>query len=183
VGLADRPAWLDIASTLSRFGATRAAQTRWYREFVGSGAPEDPMRRAAHGAVLGTPGFVERVRQALGERAADTEVSRLQAARARPTLETLFRTVARGYSVDARSLCRKGKRRNEARDVAVYLARRHWGIPLREIGEFVGDLGSAAVSLAHRRIAERLPCDPALRRRVAALEREVAAARSGGGED
>jgi putative transposase len=183
VGLADRPAWLDVASTLSRFGATRAAQIRWSRAFVGSGAPEDPMRRAAHGAVLGTPGFVERVRQALGERAADPEVSRLQEARARPSLATLFQTVARGYRVDAESLRRKGRRRNEARDVAVYLARRHGGIPLREIGEFVGDLGSAAVSLAHRRIAERLPCDPALRRRVAALEREAAAARGAGRED
>jgi YD repeat-containing protein len=81
------------------------------------------------------------------------------------------------------SLRRKGKRRNEARDVAIYLARRNWGMPLRETGEFVGDLGSAAVSLAHRRIAERLPCDPALRRRVAALERAAAATRGGGGED
>jgi putative transposase len=169
VGLAERPAWLDVASTLSRFGATHAAQTKWYREFVGSGAPEDPMRRAAHGAVLGTREFVEQVRQTLWDRAADPEVSRLQEARPRPSLETLFEAVARGYRVDAESLRRKGKRRNEARDVAIYLARRHGGIPLREIGEFVGDLGSAAVSLAHRRIAERLPGDPALRRRVATL--------------
>ncbi|MBM3476981.1 MAG: hypothetical protein FJX75_27235 [Armatimonadetes bacterium] len=174
VGLAERPAWLDVTSTLSRFGATRAEQVRRYREFVRSGLPDDPVKQAAFGAILGSPAFVKRVRRVLKDRDFDPEVSRLQVARPQPSLTMLFRAVARSYGADPKSVRCKSKRRNDARDVAIYLARHLWGIPLREIGEFVGELGGAAVSLADRRIAERLPHDAALRRRVAALERELA---------
>jgi REP element-mobilizing transposase RayT len=174
VGLADRPAWLDISATLSRFGPTRAGQVSRYEAFVRSSLPEDPVRQAAFGAILGTPAFVERVRRVLSDRAADPEVSGLRRARPQPSLATLFRAAARSYGVSLKALRCKSKRRNEARDVAVYLARHGWGLPLREIGEFVGGLGLAAVSLADRRISERLPDDAPLRRRVAALERQLA---------
>jgi len=171
IGLAECPAWLETAGTLGRFGTTRPEQVRRYRQFVESGAPEDPLREVVYGAVLGSRGFVERITKALAERRADPNIARLAQAAPRPAVQAIFEAVAQRYGIEAGLLRRKSARRNDARDVAIYLARHRWGVPLAQIGEFVGGLGPAAVSLAHRRIAERLPRDAALRKRVAALEK------------
>lgn len=170
LGLVACPPWLEMSATLGRFGHSRTEQVKRYRQFVESGAGEDPLRNVVHGAVLGSRRFVEQAAQLLAERRGDANVARLDCMRERPTAEAVFTAVARHCRIDTGTLRRKGARRNDARDLAIYLARHRWGIPLGEIGEFVGSLGGAAVSLADRRIAERLPRDAALRKRVAALE-------------
>lgn len=54
----------------------------------------------------------------------------------------------RGYS--------KGRKLNEVRAVAFYLARFYSGCTLVEIGEYFGGLRPPAVSLAHKRIGSKV---------------------------
>jgi len=168
VGLAGCPPWLELRMTLGRFGETPEEQVRRYRQFVEVEAAPDPLRGVAQGAILGSPQFVERVARGLSD---PTDGARLLRMAERPPVEAVFEAVARHYGVEVAALRRKGAHHNEPRDLAIYLARHHWAIPLAAIGEYVGGLGASAVSLADRRTTERLPHDSALRKRVAALTR------------
>ena len=81
-----------------------------------------------------------------------------------------MRAMARGSPLACcRLVVAKGRRRNEARDVAIYLAREHSGCRRNEIGSCSGDLSPSAASHAHRRITDRLPKSRRLRARLKEL--------------
>ena len=92
------------------------------------------------GAVLGTDGLVEWAREKLQGRSPDAEVARLAIARPRSTLEDICRAVAAAYDVDVAELRRKGRKRQEGRDVAMHLARELSGCSLRQIGTHCGGI-------------------------------------------
>ena len=56
--------------------------------------------------------------------------------------------------------------------MVIYLCREAGGKDLKEIGQVLG-IKAAAVSLAAKRVRERLPTHPRLRKRVAAVKDEV----------
>jgi hypothetical protein len=58
------------------------------------------------------------------------------------------------------------------RDAALWAARRHTGLTLREIGAAAGGMDSIAVALAIRRLAARAGRQRALRRTLAALDKQ-----------
>jgi chromosomal replication initiation ATPase DnaA len=64
---------------------------------------------------------------------------------------------------------RSRRRPHEARDVAIYLCREVGARPLREIGAAL-DIKGAAVSLAAKRVCQRMAADAALRRKVQAAK-------------
>ena len=170
LGLAKSPRWLDTIPTLRLFGGQgRRQQVEKYREFVEAEMPQDPLRALMYGAVLGTQSFVEAVQRRLSGRKRDREVSGFSAARRRLRLCEIVALVEREYEVASESLWRKGRKGNEVRDVGIYLARQQGGISLSELGEACGGLGPSAVSLAHRRIAERIQSDEALRQKIKRL--------------
>ena len=86
------------------------------------------------------------------------------------TLATILAAVQGSGEAGAGEVVAKGRKRNEARDVAIYLAREHSGCRLSEIGSHFGDLGASAASHAHRRIADRLRRSRPLRARLKELE-------------
>lgn len=173
LGLEKRPPWLDVSRTLSRFGKTRRTQVRNYRAFVEADSPADPLRDVAYGAILGTGRFVAWVRERFLDRQGDREVSGLARARPGRSVAAIGAAVARAYGVDQSALCCRGRKLNIPRDVAIYLARQYAGVRLASIGEAWGGIGPAAVSLAHRRIAEQLTHDRPLRRAVRRLTDEL----------
>ena len=67
------------------------------------------------------------------------------------------------------ALSRRGLKRNESRDVAVYLARVHSGRKLEELGDHFGGISGAAVSHACRRMEAKLRSSRAFRKQVGDL--------------
>lgn len=67
----------------------------------------------------------------------------------------------------------RGRKLNRARDVVIYLARQRAGLPVSWLGSRLGDIGAAAVSLAHRRIVEQMLRDRKLGRQVAQVVKEL----------
>lgn len=156
--------------------ADRDDGNRWsdpsgHREFVEPEMPPDPLRDLMYGAVLGTQSFVKAVQHRWSGRKDNREVSGLSAARRRLRFCEIVALVEREYEVAGESLWSKGRKGNEVRDEGIYVARQRGGISLSELGKACGGLGLSAVSLAHRRIAERLPSDNALRRRLEESEK------------
>ena len=92
------------------------------------------------------------------------EVSHLAKAKAR-----VLRAMMQTYGVAEESVCCRDRKRNEPRDVAIYLSRLHTGCLLREIGDYFGGIRPAAVSSAGKRIAPRMQMRRQFRETIAQL--------------
>jgi len=174
LGLRRCPEWLETGRTLSRFGQGMSERRRNYKEFVEEdGTVDDPLAGVAYGAILGSQEFVDWVRKKLKLRPDDGEVTQLRSAKPRTSLDQINRAVGDEYGVRSLERSSRGRTGNEARNAAIYLARERSALPLKTIGGFFGGIGVAAVSLAHRRMADRMARDRALRRRIQSISRAL----------
>ena len=171
------PTWLHLQPTLGVFG-TREARRR-YRAFVEQGL--DAHIRAFYSKgrlspVLGGEDFLEALARHRKARRRDPEVPEAQRLLPRPSLATIARATAAHFLVEPNSLYRESRGRGNAnvpRAVAMALSRRPGGYPLKEIAQVFRVGNYASVSVAIRRLQDRLGEDRALRRALAALRRSL----------
>jgi chromosomal replication initiation ATPase DnaA len=169
--------WLVIRDTLSRWGAGLKEQQRRYAVFVEEGlmgAIADPAEEAKAQSILGHDRFLDRIRRILRSR--DKIDRESEAARRQLTaesVEAIVNRVARVYKVRPEDVktARMGVGGNEARKVAMWLARERCGAvaTVREIGKALGGVSGSAVVVAHRRIRLRMVRDKRLKRITAKL--------------
>lgn len=174
-GEAACPSWLTVNWLLGHFGTRRASAQAAYRHFVGDQAAREVRiwSQLRGRAVLGSEAFLEEVRLRIGPQEDDPEVSPLvppgrRTDGRRPTLEVVLGRVADAYGVSVEHLLEPAARPSEARQVAIFGARRIAHLAVRTIGARFG-LGSAAVSKRLSAVAHRLEEDPELRARVNAI--------------
>lgn len=172
---ASRRRWVDYARVLGEFGGDTAAGRRRYREFVEDGLGrrlDSPLAAAAHGFVLGSDWFVERVQELLGQRPDDAELPTLSQLRPRPGLATVIATIAEHYGFDP-AMWAPGRRCDHpARNVAAYLARHVAGETNRRIADALGYRNASSVTAACRRIG-RAPKRSRLAQEVRDLMRRL----------
>jgi hypothetical protein len=128
-----------------------------YRRFVEQGLqqpPENPLRDAAFGWLLGSQEFVERMRDRMNRPKHQDEVP---AARRLAGLDaaTVIAAVARYYGVSVESY-RRRRSRDPSRDLAAWLARAMTTATLRELMEPFGLSHPDSVSNLVRRAARAL---------------------------
>jgi REP element-mobilizing transposase RayT len=170
------PAWLAWEEVLNQHGRTLRAARRAYRDFLDKGVaspPESPLSPVVASTLLGSMGFVARMRARLAERAPDPEIPSERQLRDAVDIERIAAAVCSVFGVDAATLSDRGRWRNEARQVAMYLCRCWTRLSLRAIGERLGGVGYAAVSKAASDVAERLVRDRGLKAKVRRCEREL----------
>jgi len=186
IGAAKAPPWLRTEATLASRGRTLRAQQHDYREFVESGLTDhisDPAEAAVAQSVLGAAAFVERIRREMErqpQRDKDSATARRRLAS--DDLDAVLNRVARvnDTTVDALRLATRGRRRDEARQMALWLAREccTGTMSAREIGAQMGGISGAAVMIAHRRVRAKLHTDAALRRTAERLRQQAVDAAS-----
>ena len=124
VTTATPPDWLDTQRVMMGFGRYRKTQRRRYREYLLTSDPENPSRDVVGGSLLGSEAFSEWARSTfLSSREKGRAVPALESLRPRPTVATLVKQVAKHYRVKDVDIRRRGAKRNQPRDVAIYLAR------------------------------------------------------------
>ena len=129
------------------FGRHRKTQPRRYREYLLTSDPENPSRDVVGGLLLGSETFSEWARSTfLSPREKDRAVPALESLRPRPTVETIVKQVAKHYRVKDVDIRRRGAKRNQPRDVAIYLARELSGHSREELGQEFGKISGAAIS-------------------------------------
>ena len=154
-----------------RVGRQRSPEAA-YRRFVEQGlarAPANPFQSAAHGWLLGSATFIERMRSLLSEPRNQDEVP---AARQLASLDAaiVLAEVARYYGVDQD--CFQVRRSGLlGRDLAAWLVRHHSSATLRELAPIFGlnhpDITLAPKKLIRtRRASEGSASEPSLARRV-----------------
>jgi len=88
-------------------------------------------------------------------------------------LSGVNRVVAEAYGYEESDLLVRDRKLHEARDVGIYLSRELTRETNREIGSHFGGIGPAAVSLASKRIKERMKRDAEFRGKVAELHAKL----------
>jgi REP-associated tyrosine transposase len=168
--------WLETRWLLSLFGTKQKKATERYRDFVESVQNEkieNPSKDIVHGAILGGAEFVNWIKREFLSRDLDVkEKPQLKKLKPRLTLEDLVPTVGKEFACTREAILRKGKKRNLARDVAIYLAREMTGESGVTLGHYFG-ISGAGVSARHGVIAEKIEKDRKLNRQVVRIKKRI----------
>jgi len=159
------PKWLNTESVMSRFGGVQE-----YRRYVQSEIEEeidDFYKGSYQTPILGDKGFVQRVREMLGEKAkvesAKPESRQVFGLR----VEEIVRATAREYGKRVEDLKRRRRGvENEARTMAMYLSWQLGGHKHSEIGKALGLDNESSVSSACLRMKLRVAQDRKIDRRA-----------------
>lgn len=176
LGLENRPVWLEVSKTLDKFGKFKKEQRIRYKEYVEDGLGGSPLSEMSFGAILGTKDFIERIRKKLKRGKSmkdDREVSGLIRAKHLLGLEDICDIVVNVYRVSKEELRVKGKKKNETRDIAIFLCREYTRRPILEIGGYYGGIGAPAVSLACLRVKEKIDSDRVFKKKIEQLKIKV----------
>jgi REP element-mobilizing transposase RayT len=159
---------LDTSFILRQFGDdTDAARVR-YRSFVEARRTMgDPLTETYRGIAVGDESFVEEIERKLHQLGTNREIGATKGV-ASCTLEDIVSAAEDTLGMDRDRLLRR-RRGNRYRALALYLAKKHCALSLRDIGEFF-DLDYAAVSQAARRFEQALDRDRELQRLVSSVE-------------
>ncbi len=171
-GLEPEPAWLETGD-IARLTAGDARQwRRKYRALVEAGAREgasSPWPALEAQVVLGGEALLESVRGQL--KVASREHGGKRALRGRKSFEEVVAAVARhrGEAWEEFS-----KRRGDCgREMVWWLARRHCGMTLGQLGQKVGAVDYAAVGMALSRFESKMRANSDLRREVTLIEDQM----------
>ena len=165
------PKWLNTETVMSRFGGLKD-----YRSYVQSEIEEeidDFYKGSYQKPILGDKGFVQRVREMLGERA-KVEPGKPESRKVFGLgVEEIARATAREYGKRVEDLKRRRRGvENQARTMAMYLSRQLGGHQHSEIGKALGLDNESSVSSACLRMKLRVAQDRKIDRRA----RRIAAA-------
>lgn len=145
--------WVTYAAVLGEFGRGDAGR-REYARFVHAGMdepPRSPFADAMGGLLLGSAGFVERVRKLVDDRPPDKAVPQLKSLRHRSQLAEITAVVAAYFGSDP-TCWTTGRRSDDAgRAVAACLGRR-FGYAATEVAQALGYRSHGSVRNALARV-------------------------------
>jgi len=168
------PDWLAWEEVLGEHGPTVRAARQAYRGFLQDGvaAPaRSPLLHATASTLLGSSGFVERMRAWLQDRLPDREVPAARELRVELQTGVVVDVVSRAFGVSKESVERRGRRGNQARAVAVYFCRSLTRRPVCELGRHFGGISGQAVSNTVAKIEAERKRDKRLNSQLFAIER------------
>ncbi len=124
--------------------------------------------------VFGGAAFRRRLARRLGTKARDPEIPQRQRLGRRPALSPLMTVTAKAFGVAPKRLTEDGRGRgNLPRAVAMTLARTPGGYPLNAIARAFGVGHYATVSVAGRRLRQRVETDKKLGNHLQRLQKQL----------
>jgi putative transposase len=169
-GYVTAPEWLETDWLLSLFAEERGVASKRYREFVESVENEkieNPSDDIVSGAILGKVDFVDWVKKTFLSKQSDSkEMPQLNSLKPRPTPDDLIQVVSEELGCERESILRKGKKRNFARDLAIYLCREMTGETGVALGRHFGGISGSGIVFKYNQIANQIESDPKLRGRI-----------------
>jgi hypothetical protein len=172
-----RPAWLETRFLLGTFGSRERDAIKDYISFVEDvdiNNLEDPFRQASGGFILGSPEFISWARNTfLHGKTGQNEIPQLRKLKPRPPVKIIVQAICNEFDCKEESIVEKGRKRNLARDVAIYLSRTHTSISSKELGLFYGGISGAAITMKYKQISEEVSRNKSLKRRMNKINKRI----------
>ena len=177
IGKIKAPEFLEINWLLSNFGKSKKEVKRNFKDFV-EGVDietiENPNMQVTEGFILGDSDFVDWVKDTfLSGRQGEKEIPQLKKLKPRVQLETVVNAVCEEYGCSKEQIIKKGRKKNKAREVAIYIARNVSGMSCKNLGEYFGGVSGALITMMHNRIAEESGRNRRLKRRIDKIRNKI----------
>ena len=177
IGKVEQPKWLETNALLRYFHKTRKRAVLLFRKFCEEGnaeKPKNPSKDAVHGFILGNNNFVKRIQEKLlSSKGNENENPQLRKIKLRPTLETVVEEVSKEFGAQVAAILGTGKKRNKAREAAIYLSQLHTGLTGKEIGEYFGQVSGARISMVFKKIKSDVEANTALKKKIGKLTKQI----------
>lgn len=177
IGKVEQPEWLETNALLHYFHKTRKRAMLLFRKFCEEGNAEkhkNPSKDAVHGFILGNNNFVKRIQEKLlSSKVNENEIPQLRKIKLRPTLETVVEEVSKEFGAQVAAILGTGKKRNKAREAAIYLSQLHTGLTGKEIGEYFGQVSGARISMVFKKIKSDVEANTALKKKIEKLTKQI----------
>jgi REP element-mobilizing transposase RayT len=171
------PRFLETSWLLSNFGRTKKEAKRNYQEFVEKvdvNALENPSKQVSAGFLLGDADFVNWVKETfLADRNDEKEIPQLKKLKPKVSLENVVHAVTQEFNCSRERIIAKGRKKNKAREVALYSAREMSGMSCKELGEYFGGVSGALITIMHNRIAEESRRNRSLKARIDKIKKRI----------
>ena len=175
-GYVEAPQWLKTDWLLSLFGEDQGKAKKGYRDFVESVQNEkieDPSKDTVSGVILGGVDFVDWVKKTFLNKDSDSkEVPQLKSL-TRHTADDLIHVLCEEFGCEVATILQKGKKRNFARDLAIYLCREMTGESGVALGRYFGGISGAGIVLRYNHIANRIGMDRKLKGQVNGIRKKI----------
>lgn len=176
-GKTKEPAWLESAWLLSQFGTKRKQAITNYKKFVEEANTKDlknPAKDLSGGFILGSPDFVIWIKETfLSTRSDENEIPQLRELKPRINIDQIVEAVCREFNCEIEIILQKGRKRNVARDVAIYLVRVLSGEKGKNIGEYFGNISGAAITRRYNCLVEQIENNKRFRNRIQRLKHKI----------
>lgn len=168
-GLLKTPSWLDTRTIMACFGGSIEVLRREHDKYISS--PEDlsfheHLRRSSRIGILGDDDFVDKIRRPYLRDLLETNAhgpGGLRKLQTRPELSRISEEFRREL----------GDKNKLAKKCTIFFAHQYAAYKLKEIGNFLG-IGSAAVSMAFRKVDKDIQSNEALSRAIERIRDRLA---------
>jgi len=177
IGNVIAPEWLETNWLLSQFGRVRKEALTNYKDFVetvDAKRLENPEKELAGGFILGSADFINWVKQSfLSKRTDVKEIPQLRQLKPTIKLERIVEVVGDTFHRDGEFLLNKGRKRNIARDIAIFLARDLTGESGKALGEYFGKISGAGITRRYNYMSKSINTNRKLRKQVNQLREKI----------
>ena len=109
----------------------------------------------------------------LSGRQDEKEISKLKKLKLRVQLKTVANAVCEEFDCNEEQIITKGRKKNKAREVAIYIARNVSGLSCKDLGEYFGGVSGALITMMHNRIADESMRIKRLERRMDRIKNQI----------
>ncbi len=126
------------------------------------------------GFLLGDADFVNWVKETfLAGRNDEKEIPQLKKLKPRVSLEKVVQAVTQEFHCSQERIIAKGRKKNKAREVALYIARDMSGMSCKDLGEYFGGVSGALITIMHKRIADESRQNRRLKHRIDKIKKQI----------
>lgn len=176
-GYIKSPEWLETGWLLSLFGEDPDIAKKRYRDFVESVQHEkieNPSDGIVSGTILGGVDFINWVKKTFLSKDSDSKgLPQLKSLKPRPTSDDLIQVLCNEFGCEREIILQKGKKRNHARDLAIYLCREMTGESAVALGLHFGGISGAGIAIKHKQIASQIENDRKFKERVDSIRKKI----------
>ena len=171
------PKFLETDWLLSNFGTNKKEARRNYKAFVeivDIKAVENPSKHIIEGFILGDTVFVNWVKETfLSVKQEEKEIPQLKKLKPKVSPETVVQAVSREFDCSADQVIIKGRKKNKAREVAIYLSRALSGLSCKDLGLYFDGVSGALITIMYNRIAEEATRNQRLKRQIEKIKKRI----------
>ena len=171
------PVWLETRQVLEQFSARTSSAQAAYRGFVEDIRIEDlenPNKGAREGFIIGGDGFADWVQGSiLAKRQEEKEIPQLKKLQPKPALEKIVEAAAHEFGCSSDDIVRSGQKKNQARDIAIYLARTASGNSCKSLGEYFGGITGAGITMNYSRIKTIVVQDKKFGKKIEKINKRI----------